>query len=320
MHACVCCKIFYDLLTLANCIFFPIHLFHHRSLHPFAIKVGCTIISASLYCCSYARTCPIPITSHIVFMFIQVSVGNHEANHQIGLPCPNNWAGEPLQFAPKWGNFGDDSQGEGGVGTFFRFKAPASTPGGIPSNSIFWYSFNIGALHFIQFSGEHDFTPGSRQYAWLSADLAAVNHSTTPWIVATVHRPMRNACEDSDFNVGQGMADALEALFLDGGVDLVLGGHYHLYQRTCNIRNGTCVANNTGPGRGMSHITVGSAGATTHNETITPGVPASWVAKYLPLVWGWGAVNVVNRSAMQWRFFSNELGIAAPLDEVWYYK
>ena len=43
-----------------------------------------------------------------------VSVGNHEADHALDLACPNNPAGEPVQFAPSWGNYVDDSQGEGG--------------------------------------------------------------------------------------------------------------------------------------------------------------------------------------------------------------
>jgi hypothetical protein len=39
-----------------------------------------------------------------------------------------------------------------------------------------------------QISSEHDITEGSEQYAWLAADLAAVNRSVTPWVVVTAHR------------------------------------------------------------------------------------------------------------------------------------
>ena len=30
-------------------------------------------------------------------------------------------------------------------------------------NGVFWYSFDYGLVHVIQFSSEHDFRPGSRQ-------------------------------------------------------------------------------------------------------------------------------------------------------------
>ena len=39
-----------------------------------------------------------------------------------------------------------------------------------------------------QISSEHDITEGSEQYAWLAADLAAVDRSVTPWVVVTAHR------------------------------------------------------------------------------------------------------------------------------------
>ena len=133
---------------------------------------------------------------------------------------------------------------------------------------------------------------------------------------------MRNACNDSDMGVGNGLTAALESLFLTSGVDLVLAGHYHLYQRLCPLRNGTCAGGNTGLGRGIPHITVGSAGATTHNESIALGYEG-WVESYIPLQWGWGVVSIANRSALKWEFMGNDGGGGdgvTVLDSVWYYK
>ncbi len=61
-----------------------------------------------------------------------------------------------------------------------------------PSNGhgLFWYSFQVGLVHVIQMSSEHDFLPTSKQYAWLATELAAVNRTLTPWIVFTAHRMM----------------------------------------------------------------------------------------------------------------------------------
>lgn len=76
---------------------------------------------------------------------------------------------------------------------------------------LFRYSFDKGNVHFTSLSMEHDFLPGSEQcvaagracactdaqtilwdvgrYEWLVRDLAAVNRSVTPWLVAGLHRP-----------------------------------------------------------------------------------------------------------------------------------
>lgn len=42
-------------------------------------------------------------------------------------------------------------------------------------NAPFWYSFDYGSVHFTTISTEHALAPGSRQYEWLAADLAAVD-------------------------------------------------------------------------------------------------------------------------------------------------
>lgn len=45
----------------------------------------------------------------------------------------------------------------------------------IRPNAPFWYSFDYGSVHFTVISTENSVEPGSRQYAWLEADLAAVD-------------------------------------------------------------------------------------------------------------------------------------------------
>ena len=50
------------------------------------------------------------------------------------------------------------------------------------------YSVNVGNVHVIVFSTEHDFLTGSDQYNWMAADLEAVNRTLTPWVIVTGHR------------------------------------------------------------------------------------------------------------------------------------
>mmetsp|Transcript_113118 Transcript_113118/g.169184 ORF Transcript_113118/g.169184 Transcript_113118/m.169184 type:complete len:86 (-) Transcript_113118:148-405(-) len=83
-----------------------------------------------------------------------ISVGNHEYDHTSG--GEHDPSGAPDNgFHPSWGNFGGDSGGECAVPPFKRFHMPDN------GNSIFWYSFNYGSIHFCIFSSEHDTRPGS---------------------------------------------------------------------------------------------------------------------------------------------------------------
>jgi acid phosphatase type 7 len=67
--------------------------------------------------------------------------------------------------------------------------APATSP---PGNGTF-HSFNVGLVHVVMVSTEAYFYPTAHgllmlpaQYAWLEADLAAVDRSVTPWIILMV--------------------------------------------------------------------------------------------------------------------------------------
>jgi hypothetical protein len=53
-----------------------------------------------------------------------------------------------------------------------------------------WYSYDIGLVHILSMSTEHNFTVGSKQYLFIKQDLENVDKSLTPWIVFIGHRPM----------------------------------------------------------------------------------------------------------------------------------
>jgi hypothetical protein len=66
------------------------------------------------------------------------------------------------------------------------------------SNSSFYYSFDTPLIHWITFSGE-TWTMSKQQLqaqdAWVRADLAKVDRSVTPWVVAFSHKSC--ACFDA---------------------------------------------------------------------------------------------------------------------------
>ena len=56
------------------------------------------------------------------------------------------------------------------------------------------------------------------------------------------------------------------------------------------------------PTTGITYITVGSAGATVHNETMIPGSQA--ILQGWRVEWGLGIITAVNRTALRFDFWS----------------
>lgn len=127
-----------------------------------------------------------PITSLVPYM---ATVGNHEYDHLGVHPDPsgapgNGWHPQDGPHNESWGNMGDDSRGECGVPTSARFNGTGN------GNGVYWYSFDEGGVHNVVLSSEHDWRNGSVQHLWLQRDLAAVNRTSTPWVVLATHRMM----------------------------------------------------------------------------------------------------------------------------------
>ena len=113
------------------------------------------------------------------------------------------------------------------------FTLPAAgQAGGLPSGTEAYYSFDWGNVHFVCLDSESsDRQVGGAMWTWVQADLAATNQE---WIVAFWHHPpYSRGTHDSDVasNLVQ-MRERFLPLLEDGGVDLVLGGHSHGYERS----------------------------------------------------------------------------------------
>jgi len=140
----------------------------------------------------------------------------------------------------------------------------------IPSET---FANNAGPFGYIEGWGNNTFNNKAyEQYQWMKADLAAVNRTKTPWIIASSHRPMYSTAVAS---YQKAMRNAFEGLFLEYGVDLYVSGHVHWYERMFPIGNGTIdhssIVNNstyrTNPGVSVTHIVNGMAGnIETHSK------------------------------------------------------
>ena len=113
------------------------------------------------------------------------------------------------------------------------FTLPASgEAGGLPSGPEAYYSFDYGDIHFICLeSYETDRSPGGAMMTWLAEDIAG---TLQPWIIAFWHHPpYSKGSHDSDVDVElMDMRENALPILEANGVDLVLGGHSHSYERT----------------------------------------------------------------------------------------
>lgn len=126
--------------------------------------------------------------------------------------------------------------------------------GGVPSGYELYYSFDYGNVHFVSmnseigsiFNGSWDWTGtspfnsfnGSPFTEWLHADLQA---NDKPWVVAYMHQPPHtDGSHESDtfWEVYmKAMRDNIMPILESYGVDLVMAGHSHVYERSYLIND-----------------------------------------------------------------------------------
>lgn len=113
------------------------------------------------------------------------------------------------------------------------FSLPgAGEAGGVASGTERYYSFDYGNIHFVVLdSSTSDTTVGGRMYGWLAQDLAANEHD---WLIAYWHHPpysRGNLYSDNESTMSA-MRERFLPLLEEHGVDLVLCGHSHVYERS----------------------------------------------------------------------------------------
>jgi|GEM_PF-729686 len=135
----------------------------------------------------------------------------------------------------------------------------AGQAGGLPSGTEAYYAFDYAHAHFVCLdSHDTDRSPGSAMLTWLAEDLAATDQT---WLIAFWHHPpYTKGTHDSD-NVGDSggrmrdMRENILPVLEAGGVDVVLAGHSHIYERSFLV-DGAYDTPTTAPG----HILDGGNG------------------------------------------------------------
>ena len=125
-----------------------------------------------------------------------------------------------------------------GIHAYFKiFDLPTrGQAGGEPSGTEHYYSFDYGNIHIVCLDSEESLrTPGSPMLTWLEEDLAG---NTKDWTIAMWHSPpYTKGSHDSDniFDSGGNMVELrnhVVPILESYGVDLVLCGHSHNYERS----------------------------------------------------------------------------------------
>lgn len=147
----------------------------------------------------------------------------------------------PMRNTPLWPTIGNHDLFDETARAwpyFDIFSLPREAEaGGVASSTEAYYSFDYANVHFVVLDSMNGAGPnsGPAMLSWLEADLADV---TADWIVAFWHHPpYSKGSHDSDDPVDSGgrliwMRENVVPLLEDYGVDLVLNGHSHSYERS----------------------------------------------------------------------------------------
>lgn len=122
---------------------------------------------------------------------------------------------------------------------FQNFSVPTEgEAGGVPSNTKSYYSYDIGNVHFLALDsygpdnkGSHIYDEMGEQVEWVKKDL---KENKNKWVVAYWHHPpYTKGSHDSDtesllVKIRENFLKTIE----EYGVDLVLCGHSHVYERS----------------------------------------------------------------------------------------
>mmetsp|Transcript_4926 Transcript_4926/g.13954 ORF Transcript_4926/g.13954 Transcript_4926/m.13954 type:complete len:553 (-) Transcript_4926:175-1833(-) len=164
------------------------------------------------------------------------------------------------------------------------------------SDSPWWYSYEAGLVHVVGLAGSYSPTgPGSPQHEFLKEDLEAVDRTRTPWVVVLFHTPWYNS-NSYHYLEGFNAQQDLEATLYQHGVDLVVNGHVHSYERSHPVYNSTVEP------CGITHIVVGDAGNYEGPSTGGWRQPQPTWSAFREASFGAGVLVVENSTHASWQW------------------
>jgi 3',5'-cyclic AMP phosphodiesterase CpdA len=163
------------------------------------------------------------------------------------------WGRHKARTRPAVGNH--DTRTDNG-GPYYDYFGAAAGPRGKG-----WYSYELEGWHVVVLNSETDIGPRSEQLAWLRGDLRT---HPTRCTLAYMHRPRFSSGKHGD---SERVKDVFRVLY-DGGVDVLVSGHDHMYERFAP-QDPSARAD---PARGVRQFVVGTGGAPFYGirDTLAP--------------------------------------------------
>ena len=193
----------------------------------------------------------------------------------------------------------DETTADPAAGYFRYFSRHAAVdPNGVERRAGF-YSFNLGAWHVVALNSSTGGPPDPRQVRWLRRDLGRDRRRCE---IAFWHHPRWSSSLGHEPDVDM---QALWATAVKGGVDVVLNGHDHAYERFSRMRShGTPIADDRrSVGAREFVVGTGGKGGTDGFGDPEPGSQARWPASSGDASL-FGALRLrLTRDAYSWRMY-----------------
>lgn len=178
-----------------------------------------------------------------------------------------------------------------------------------------FYSFIHGLVHVIVLNSYTDSTEGSPQYTWLETELSQhFNRSQTPWLVISFHAPLYTTFRGHVNEIpALRMKAAMEPMFRQFGVNLIINGHDHAYMRTHPVYQGQIDP------LAPVYLTLGAGG---NREGHSKGYrndkhQEPWVARRTLQDFGFGKLTLVNATHARFRWVRDKTTDQFFEDIVW---
>jgi UDP-2,3-diacylglucosamine pyrophosphatase LpxH len=199
------------------------------------------------------------------------------------------------------------SFGENAVSYKTRWPTPHEGTG---SANICYWGREVGVVHIIALCAYAGFESGSLQYIWLQKYLASkIDRTRTPWVVAMMHSPLYNS-NTGHWMEGELMRRAVEPLLYRYGVDVVLCGHVHSYERTYPVFN------NSVDECGITYLNLGDGGnfeSTSGQWRFENGAAPSWTA-FRENSFGIGALTILDANTANYSWHRHACGSSNAAD------
>jgi hypothetical protein len=245
---------------------------------------------------------------------LHVAVGNHEiecdkvthmpfVQYEHYFRNPNRM--EPVDIQPLTPAYIDTLESQ-------SCSAPSVFHGDYSYGNSF-YAFQHGLVMMVVLNSYTRSHADSVQYKWLEQEFQKVNRSITPWLVVSFHSPIYNTFKDH-VNESEAieMQLAMEPLFVQHNVNLVVSGHCHAYMRTKPLAFNH--VNESGP----VYVIVGAGGNREgHASGYQHDTPEEWIAKRDDVEFGYGRLHFANATHVQWSWVRDGTTTEGVRDDVW---